>query len=351
MPAVAARPVPRPTAMPSPINAAQAVPAAAQAASLSFAMREGYATLVRMDLHPGDVVQIDTLLAGIPGMTGVHLIRAEKPALVDCGTQTSAATVAQAVLDAGIGRGDLAWIVLTHVHLDHCGAVGDLVREFPGATVVVHPRGARHLAEPARLVAGTHALFGRLSPAIGGLEPVAPARIVEAEDGHVVDLGAGRALRAVWAPGHARHHMALLEEGEGIVFAGDAVGVQMGGGEMYPSIPPPEYDIDAALDSLDRLESLGATRLYVSHYGPAADPGEAIDLGRRAQAAMAEAARASHASAPGDADAMRDAVNSAWPPDAALATPEALARWTAFNWLDNNLMGLQGMAEREEHAA
>ena len=100
-------------------------------------------------------------------------------------------------------------------------------------------------------MAGTHALFGRLSPAIGGLAPVAAERSVEADDGHMVELGGGRALRAVWAPGHARHHMALLDEAEGIVFAGDAVGVQMGGGEMYPSIPPPEYDIDAALEVAD----------------------------------------------------------------------------------------------------
>lgn len=330
------------------MSAAQAMPAAAQAASLSFAMRLGYATLVRMDLHPGDVVQIDTLLAGIPGMTGVHLILADNPALVDCGTQTSAGTVQRAVHEAGVEAHDLAWLVLTHVHLDHCGAVGDLARAFPNAKVVVHPRGARHLAEPSRLVAGTHALFGRLSPAIGGLAPVEEHRIVEAADGHLIDLGGGRALRAVWAPGHARHHMALLDEGEGIVFAGDAVGVQMGGGEMYPSIPPPEYDIDAALDSLDRLEALGATRLYVSHFGPASEPREAIDLGRRAQAAMADAARASHAEAPGDPDAMLAAVNSAWPPDNALGTPEALTRWTAFNWLDNNLLGLQGMVEREQ---
>lgn len=314
-------------------------------------MRQGYATLVRMDLHPGDVVQIDTLLAGIPGMTGVHLIRSEQPALIDCGAQTSAATVADAVHEAGVGSDDLAWIVLTHVHLDHCGAAGDLARMFPNARVVVHPRGARHLAEPDRLVAGTHALFGRLAPVMGGLEPVAVHRIVEADDGHAIPLGGGRALRAVWAPGHARHHMALLDEEEGIVFAGDAVGVQMGGGEIYPSIPPPEYDIDAALDSLDRLDALGATRLYVSHFGPASDPGEAVDIGRRAQSAMAQAARASHAAAPGDGPAMLRAIDTAWPPDAALATPEALTRWVALGWLDNNLLGLQGMVEREDRAA
>ncbi len=313
-------------------------------------MWQGYATLADMDLHPGSILQIDTLLAGIPGMTGAHLILAEQPALVDCGTQTSADTVRDAVTAAGLGPTDLAWLVLTHVHLDHCGAAGDLARAFPGATVVVHPRGARHLVDPSRLVQGTHALFGRLSPALGGLEPIAAERVVEAADGHVIPLGGGRTLRAVWAPGHARHHMALLDEGEGILFAGDAVGVQMGGGDLYPSIPPPEYDVDAALATLDTLERLGASRLYVSHFGAVDDPSESIDLGRRAQAAIGEAARSAHARAPGDQTALRVAVDAAWPPDDALRTPEALMRWMTFNWLDNNVLGLQGMVEREAAA-
>ena len=304
-----------------------------------------------MDAHPGDITQIDTMLAGIPGMTGVHLIRSEQPTLVDTGAQTSAATVRDALAECGVGPDDLAWIVLTHIHLDHCGAVGDLARAFPAATVVVHPRGVPHLADPDRLVAGTHALFGRLSAAMGGLAPVPEERIVAAEDGHVVPLGGGRSLRAVWAPGHARHHMALLDEGEGILFAGDAVGVQMGGGEMYPTIPPPEYDVDAALASLDVLEGLGATRLYVSHYGDVAEPDEALDLGRRAQAAVGRAARRAHAGAPGDLDALRGAVEEAWPSDAALATPDALLRWHSFGWYDNNLLGLQGLVEREARHA
>lgn len=304
-----------------------------------------------MDLHPGDIVQIDTMLAGIPGMTGVHLVKGPEPALVDCGTQTSAPAVAAALEQAGIGPDDLAWIVLTHVHLDHCGAAGDLARAFPRATVVVHPRGARHLVDPARLVEGTHALFGDLSPAIGGLAPVPAERVREAADGDVIPLGDGRALRVVWAPGHARHHMALLDEGEGVLFAGDAVGVQMGGGQMYPTIPPPEYDVDAALATLDVLEGLGASRMYVSHFGPAAEPGEALDIGRRAQAAMGQAAREAHRRSPGDLGALRAAVEEAWPSDAALATPDARVRWTAFNWLHNNMLGLQGMAEREARDA
>lgn len=301
-----------------------------------------------MDRHPGGIMQLDTLLAGIPGMTGVHVVPGEQPAIVDCGTQTSAGTVGDALAAAGVAPDDLAWIVLTHVHLDHCGAAGDLAREFPRATVVVHPRGAPHLVDPARLVAGTHALFGRLSSAIGGLAAIPADRIREAADGDLVPISPGRALRVVWTPGHARHHMSLLDEAEGVVFAGDAVGVQLGGGEIYPSIPPPEYDVDAALGSLDVLEGLRPAHLYVSHFGPVADPAEAIDLGRRAQRAMGEAARRAHRDAPGDAGALQVAVDAAWPPAEALRTPDALLRWTALNWLDNNVLGLQGMAEREE---
>jgi glyoxylase-like metal-dependent hydrolase (beta-lactamase superfamily II) len=144
--------------------------------------------------------------------------------------------------------------------------------------------------------------------------------------------------------------MAILDEAEGVLFTGDAIGVQMGGGDLYPSLPPPEYDVDAALTTLDRLEALGATRAYVSHAGATADAGEAFDQGRRAQSAMGRAARESWAAAPGDTEALWAAVEAAWPSEGAISTPEARIRWTAFNWLDNNVLGLSGMVEREARA-
>ena len=304
-----------------------------------------------MDVHAGDIMQIDTLLGGIPGMTCVQVVQGESPALIDCGAQTSAGTVRDALHSMGIGADDLAWLVLTHVHLDHCGAAGDLAQAFPNATVVVHPRGARHLVEPDRLVQGTAALFGNLAPVMGGLRAVPEDRILIANDGDRVPLGGGRVLRSVHAPGHARHHMALLDEGEGVLFSGDAIGVQMGGGDLYTSLPPPEYDVDTALDTLDILESLGATRAYVSHAGPTADPADAFDQGRRAQSAMGQAARESWARAPGDVEALWQSVENAWPSSGAISTPEARIRWTAFNWLENNALGLAGMAEREARSA
>ncbi len=304
-----------------------------------------------MDAHPGDILQIDTLLAGVPGMTSVQLVLGESPALIDCGAQTTVDVVRRELADAGLGPDDLAWLVLTHIHLDHCGAVGDLSAAFPRATVVVHPRGARHLVEPDRLVQATADVFGRLAPVVGGLAAVDADRIVVAEDGHVIPIGPDRSLRAVWAPGHARHHMALLDERDGILFAGDAIGLQLGGGDLYPSIPPPEYDLDAALGSLDVLEALVPERVYVSHSGPVADVGAAFDEARQAQSAIGEAARASWVAAPGDERALWRAVEQAWPSAGALRTPESIVRWTAVNWLDNNVAGLVAMVKREAGAA
>lgn len=303
-----------------------------------------------MDGMASDIIQIDTLLGGVPGVTGVHLLPGDHPALVDCGTRTSAETVRRGVEQAGIAPDDLAWLVLTHIHLDHCGAVGDLARAFPRATVVVHPRGVRHLIDPTRLVDATAAIYGRLADVIGGLEPVPEHRIVAAEEGHLVPISPGRSLRAIWAPGHARHQMALLDEARGVLFAADALGVTMGGGALHPSVPPPEYDLTAALDTLERLAALDPQTLYVSHFGAVEDPQAAIDEGARAQRAMGEAAREAWTRAPGDRDELARAVASAWPTDRALATPEARTRWLAFGWLDNNIDGLAGMVDREARA-
>lgn len=304
-----------------------------------------------MDGPASDIIQIDTLLGGVPGVTGVHLVPGDQPALVDCGTRTSAETVRRGVEQAGISPHDLAWLVLTHIHLDHCGAVGDLARAFPRATVVVHPRGVPHLIDPTRLVDATAAIYGPLADVIGGLDAVPEHRIVAAEDGHLVPISPGRSLRVVWAPGHARHHMALLDQANGVLFAADALGVTMGGGALYPSVPPPEYDLAAGLHTLTRLADLDPQTLYVSHFGAVADPQEAIDEGGRAQRAMGEAARDAWGRAPGDLEELARTVAAAWPTDRALCTPEARTRWLAFRWLDNNIAGLAGMVAREARAA
>jgi glyoxylase-like metal-dependent hydrolase (beta-lactamase superfamily II) len=136
-----------------------------------------------------------------------------------------AGAIADGVAGAGLDPADLAWIVVTHIHLDHAGGVGDLVRTFPNATVVVHPAGARHLVDPARLLASSARVYGPLMETVyGGLTPVEASRIKAAEDGEVIDLG-GRRLELLHAPGHAKHHLAVFEPDQGTLFAGDGVGV------------------------------------------------------------------------------------------------------------------------------
>ena len=297
------------------------------------------------EIAPG-VRMLDTLLAGWTGVTAAYLVTGEAPALVDTGARTSAATVRDGLAAAGVGPDDLRWIVLTHVHLDHCGATGLLAQWFPRARVVVHVRGARHLAEPDRLVAGTAAVHGERFALYGGLDPTTPERIDAAEDGHVVDLGGGRRLRMVATPGHARHHMAVLDEESGTVVAGDALGLRFRGAGPYPALPPPEVDPPAGQRSLDRLEELRPALLCTAHFGPVPDPGEAIAGARRQLALAAEAAEA----AP-DRDALAEELDGRIPMAASMGDPGAVALLERLGWAPQTVDGLWAWAERSRRAA
>lgn len=291
-------------------------------------------------IAPG-IGMADTLLGGSEGITSAYLVAGERPALIETGARTSAPALRAALAEAGLGAGDLAWIVLTHVHLDHCGGTGILAAAFPGATVVVHRRGARHLAHPTRLVAASAAVYGARWSLYGGLDRTPAGRIVAAEDGHRVSVGPGRDLAMVETPGHARHHMAVHDEATGTVFAGDAVGARIAGAGLYPTLPPPDLDLEACARSLDRIAALAPERLCLSHFGPVADPMADIALARD------QLARAAAAAAAGDTrGTLRAEVERALPLEASVADPGALALWRRMGWADTNLDGLAGWRER-----
>lgn len=292
---------------------------------------------------------IDTRLGGREGFTASYLVPGERPAIVDTGAETSTDTVVTALRERGFGPGDLAWIVLTHIHLDHCGATGGLAAAFPDATVVVHRRGARHLAEPDRLVAATAAVHGERAPLYGGLVPTDPGRIVAVEDQHRVDLGAGRFLRMVETVGHARHHMSILDEQSGAVFAGDAVGVTFGSGGPYPAMPPSDIDFEGWQNSLEIIEALEPTSLYPTHFGPVPDPAEAIATTRSQLAAAAQASRAAWRTGGGVA-AVSDALDAVLPLAPSVRAPEAIARWELVGWHEANPDGVAAWAKAREEA-
>jgi glyoxylase-like metal-dependent hydrolase (beta-lactamase superfamily II) len=212
-------------------------------------------------------------MAGYEGITAGYLIRSSRPCLVETGTSTSAPVVRTALASLGIGPADLATVVVTHIHLDHAGGVGDIASMFPSAEVVVHEKGARHLADPTRLMASARMVYGDALDALFGELAAVPAdRLRTLDDVGTVDLGDGRRLESYYSPGHARHHVGLLDSLSGDLYVGDAAGVYIPEtGDLRPATPPPDFDLEVALASIARFASLGPSRLLFSHYGPVSD--------------------------------------------------------------------------------
>jgi len=226
-----------------------------------------------------DVYQIDTFMAGYSRITAGYLIRGDRPCLVETGTAPSAPLVRDALAGLGVGPADLATVVVTHIHLDHAGGTGDIAGMFPGAEVVVHERGARHLADPARLMASARSVWGdELDQLFGTLAPTPAERIRTVDRAGTIDLGGGRRLDSHYAPGHARHHVALIDSVSGDLYVGDAAGIYIPDtGDLRPLTPPPDFDLATALESLRTFAALRPARLLFSHYGPVDEVTETLD--------------------------------------------------------------------------
>jgi glyoxylase-like metal-dependent hydrolase (beta-lactamase superfamily II) len=225
-----------------------------------------------------EVYEIDTRMAGYSQITAGYLIRADRPCLVETGTAPSAPVVRDALAGLGVGPGDLATVVVTHIHLDHAGGVGDIAGLFPQAEIVVHERGARHLADPSRLMASARQVYGdALDALFGELAPTPAERIRTVEERGSVDLGGGRSLDSHYSPGHAKHHVGLIDSASGDLYVGDAAGVFVPEtGDMRPASPPPDFDLPLALESLRLFAALAPARLLFSHFGPVADVAAAL---------------------------------------------------------------------------
>ena len=225
-----------------------------------------------LEIEPG-LTAIDTGMFGRENVTSAYLLAADQPALVETGSANVAPAVQEGLSRLGVGPGDLAHVVVTHIHLDHAGGAGHIARMYPNATIWVHERGAAHLADPARLLDSAARIYGqdRLRELFGLLEPTPADRLRAIGDGDVIELG-GRSLRTVYTPGHAGHHVALLDSGTGGIFVGDALGVFLPDVRVLrPATPPPEFDLDLAVASIERIAGLEPGRLLFSHFGPAAE--------------------------------------------------------------------------------
>jgi glyoxylase-like metal-dependent hydrolase (beta-lactamase superfamily II) len=180
-----------------------------------------------------------------------------------------------AALEAkGIAPAQVDYVILTHVHLDHAGAAGQLMARFPNARLTVHPRGARHVVDPSRLRSATEAIYGaeQTRRIYGEILPVARERVIETPEGATLRL-AGRELLFLDAPGHARHHVVVRDGASGHVFAGDTFGLsyreldQDGRQFSFPTTSPSQFDPAALHRSIDRMLALEPAALYVTHFG------------------------------------------------------------------------------------
>ena len=247
-----------------------------------------------------EVFHIDTRMGGYEGITSGYLIRSSRPCLVETGTAHSAAEVIGALAALGVGPDDLASIVVTHIHLDHAGGVGDIAAAFPHAEVVVQEKGARHLVDPTKLLASAHRVFGDdMERLFGDLRPVAADRIRSIGAEGSVDLGGGRMLEAFHNPGHASHHVGLLDTQSGDLYTGDAAGVYVPEtAEVRPSTPPPDFDLDLTLSSLARMRDARPDRLLFSHFGPVTDVLDTLDRSREELLVWVDMVRTAHQTAP-----------------------------------------------------
>lgn len=202
------------------------------------------------------------------------LVEQGRAAFIDSGLNSSVPLLLQALADAGCAPEQVDWLILTHVHLDHAGGAGRLLAALPKAQLVIHPRGARHMIDPTALIVGATAVYGaeEVQRTYGELVPVPANRVVEANDGHRVDL-AGRPLLCLDAPGHARHHIVIFDQRSNAFFTGDTFGLSYreldgpGGPYILPTTTPVQFEPEALKASIARMLNYQPKAMYLTHYG------------------------------------------------------------------------------------
>ena len=233
--------------------------------------------------YPDGIISIDCEMAGHHGLIAAFVIAGPNPVIVETGPATVMPDLTAGLTELGIGPGDAATFVGTHIHLDHAGAGGDVAAAYPSATIAVHSWGAKHMADPEKLMASAYRVFGdRLDVLFGPLKPVPADRLRALDEGDTIDAGGGRHLRVLYTPGHARHHISLHDSETGALFVGDSMGVYLPeAGILRPATPPPDFDLHLALSALDRYRELDPATIYFSHFGPAPAGRDMIAEARR----------------------------------------------------------------------
>ncbi len=214
---------------------------------------------------------IDLETGGFKNLIGSYVLKGDKSVIVETGPSSSVPNLLSGLKELDVKTEDVAYVALSHVHLDHGGGVGALLKSLPNAKVIVHPRGAPHLVNPEKLWMQSKNVLGQVAEIYGEPDSVPEERVIPASDGMTVDAGSNVRLTAVETLGHASHNLSYYEKLHGGVFSGDTAGIYLREFDTVVPTTPPPFRLDSALSSLDKLISLHPSALYYSHFGKAPD--------------------------------------------------------------------------------
>jgi glyoxylase-like metal-dependent hydrolase (beta-lactamase superfamily II) len=206
----------------------------------------------------------------------VYFIKEPKGALIDTGPTAFVPQISEAMNQLGIK--ELAFIMPTHIHVDHAGGIGKLAQLFPEAKVVIHPAGLKHVIDPSRLIESTKTVFGSdFESGFGPILPVPESQLKVPEDSEIIKVG-GKELQIIYAPGHAPHHIVIFDRRLRGLFCGEALGLQGEGNEhlAVPAVAPPSFDQETYLQTMDKLRKLQPRILFFAHGGVSREPEKLI---------------------------------------------------------------------------
>lgn len=216
--------------------------------------------------------------------TGTYILLGEHITIIETCASPSLPYILQGLKELDIKPDQVAYIIVTHVHLDHAGAAGLLMEQCKHAKLIVHPRGARHMIDPAKLIKGAQAVYGnQFNDLFHPIVPIPEERVISVQDGHILHIGADRTLTFYDTPGHAKHHISIHDSLTNGIFTGDTIGVyyrdlQQYNVEFYlPTTSPSQFNPDEMLHSMHRIRQLNPDSIYFGHYGKSSNPQEVYE--------------------------------------------------------------------------
>lgn len=214
---------------------------------------------------------VDLEPMGIKNLIASYVLKGNKVAIVESGPMASIRNLLAGLREIGIKTKEVDYVTVSHVHADHAGGAGALLRHLPNAKLLAHAKGAPHLVKPKKLWTQTKQILGKVAEMYGEVQPVPEKRIIIGTDGMVINLGEDVELEVLETPGHASHELSFHENNDRGIFPGDTAGIYLNEFDMVIPTTPTPFRLEKALASLNRLVEMTPKKLYYTHFGPADD--------------------------------------------------------------------------------